>query len=198
MRRSQRRSALVLLVVGASCGVGRAAGPATRPATAPAVLPAGPVHDYAGLFSAPVVAAADAAAGRFPSLFGKQMVVESLAAVPADRLAAAEADPAAFFKAQMAARFKVLNLNGVYVMICLDPKWVEVGVGRQTLGRGIFTTGDVSALTRALRMELKRGRYDAALAMAVDHVGRAYAAHEGRPPPAATSRGAAPGPSTRP
>ena len=151
------------------------------------------VRDDAHMFGRQAVDDADAVLGQVQKQYGKQLVVETMASVPADERAAALADKAAYFDALMAAHAKGRRANGVYVLICLDPKYVQVGAGVQTRERGIFTAADVNALRRGLQRDLRAQRYDAALLGAVQTVIDAYAAHVPGarplvPTPAPTSR----------
>jgi uncharacterized membrane protein YgcG len=150
--------------------------PPPSPATRPLAIPVGDVHDNAGLFSPQVLAASNAAVADLQSRYHKQLIVESFAAVPPDQRAAMDRDRAAFFRAWKVDRAKILNANGVYVLICMDPKYVEVGAGRETVARGIFTNDDLGRLRDLLRRNLRDGRYDDALAGSVDLVTQTYAA----------------------
>jgi uncharacterized membrane protein YgcG len=77
----------------------------------------------------------------------------------------------------MASRAKALEVNGVYVLICMDPKYVEVGAGAQTRANHIFTADDVNRLRQQIQADLKSAQYDAALAGAVQQVANTYAAN---------------------
>ncbi len=175
-----------------------AARPAAPPAPSPpdpsepAVLPPGDVHDYARLFSARAVAAADTGLATMARRRGKHFVVETITSVPPEQHAAAVADRAGYFANLMVARAKVLDVNGVYLLICMDPKYVETAAGRQTAARGLFTHADVDRLRRLLIDRLTRSEYDAALSGAVDLVDRAFAANEAATNPA-TGPATAPG-----
>ncbi len=152
--------------------------PSTAPAApGPAVAGAGFVSDDAHVFGPATVAAADAALVRSAATYQKQLFVETYAAVPAgDRAALAAAGREKFFSDWMAARAKARQANGVFVLICMDPRYVTVGAGGETRANGIFTAKDVSALRTQLQADLRVGRYDAALNGAVATVTRTYAA----------------------
>ncbi len=173
------RPAVLTLAAALSLAAGPATEPATRPAEADVPAAAAPtyVFDDARVFTPQTIAAAEAAVGQMQRQYHKALVVETFAAVPdADRPAVAD-DRAGYFKRWMHARFANRNVNGVYVLVCLDPRYVEVGVGKQTLARGDFTPADVAGLSKQLIADLRGGRYDVGLAGAVDTVGRDYAAN---------------------
>ena len=168
------RARLPLLLIATTLA---AAPPATRPAaTAPAEA-AHYVDDRAGVFGRPAVADAEAALADVERRYQKQLIVETVAAVPAADRAAVARDKAAYFRDQLDRRARSTKANGVYVLICMDPKWVEVAAGEHTRARGLFTADDLAAVRKGLVADLRAGRYDAALAGAVDRVARTYAEH---------------------
>jgi hypothetical protein len=149
-------------------------------AVALCLIPAGAradVHDNAHLFTQAAVDAANATTGQFEQKYKKQFVIETFASAPADGRAALEQDKAGFFKSWMSGRAKDLKVNGVYALICMDPKYVEAGAGTETREKGIFTKADLDRLREELQTNLKAQQYDAALAGAVDLVDRTYTAN---------------------
>ena len=158
------------------------------------------VRDDAGIFTAGAVADANATLADAERTYGKQLIVETWPTVPADRRAALAADKEGFFRGWLAERAKARDANGVFVLVCMDPKYVRVSAGVQTRRRGIFTPDDLDALKRQLAADLRAGRYDAALAGAVRTVTQAYAARVPAGPPPATAPADLPAepPTTRP
>jgi hypothetical protein len=132
------------------------------------------VHDNANIFSRQTVDDANHDMKRMDQHHGKTLVVETFAAIPDDQKADAQAKPDEFFKKWMAARAKDLKVNGVYVLICMDPKHIEVGAGTNTVKRGDFTDADIEALRKQMQEDLHSKDYDKALSNAVDNVEKAY------------------------
>ncbi len=138
----------------------------------------GQVHDNAHLFGQSAVDDANTVMGRMEQQDKKQFVVETFPAVPdAQRAALQQQGNGPFFHEWMAARAKDLKVNGVYALICMDPKFIEVGAGRETKQRGIFTQADLDRLREQMQGSLKAQQYDATLSGAVDMVQRAYTAN---------------------
>ena len=136
------------------------------------------VHDDAHLFGQQAVADANTVMGRMEQQDKKQFVLETFPAVPdAQKAELQQKGDKTFFHDWMAGRAKDLKVNGVYALICMDPKYVEVGAGKETKARGIFTQADLDGLRQQLQTNLKAQQNDAALTGAVDLVQRAYTAN---------------------
>ena len=150
------------------------------------------VRDGAHLFSPAAVTSANAAIADLQRRHNKGLVVESIASVSAAHMDAAKRDPAAYFKESTADRMRTLGVNGVYVLVCMDPRYVDVRPGKETFSRGDFGAADVKRLGDTLKTDLRGGNNDQALQDAVDDVGRAYTANiQGGPPPS-NARGSSP------
>jgi uncharacterized membrane protein YgcG len=141
------------------------------------------VRDNAKIFSQQAVDDANRDMKQMEKRHGKQLVIETFASVPDDQKAEAEADKKAFFKKWMAERAKELKVNGVYLLICMDPKYLEVGAGTNTVKRGDFTDDDIDALRTQMQADLKSKDYDKALSNAVDSVEQTYSNNIKTPAP---------------
>ena len=136
------------------------------------------VHDEAKIFSPQAVTEADASLAKIDQQYHKQLVVETIGSLPADQKAAAEQQgKEAFFDHLKATRANALGVNGVYVLICMDPPFIDDAAGRETVERGIFTSNDLSTLRQSFRTALHDKQYDRGLREAVDDVRRAFAAN---------------------
>jgi hypothetical protein len=132
------------------------------------------VRDNAQIFTQDAVDTANRDMKKMEHDHNKQLVVETFAAVPDDQKDALKQNPKTFFRDWLASRFKALNVNGVYVLICMDPKHLEVGADRLTMSRGDFTQEDVNSLRKQIQSSLKDKDYDAALSGAMETVERTY------------------------
>ncbi len=136
------------------------------------------VHDNAKIFGPDAIDRADAAMTKMEQAHNKQLVVETFTGIPDDQKPSMEKlGKDAFFKQWMSNRARELRVNGVYVLICMDPKHLEVGAGRNTIARGDFTEQDVQKLRDQMQKLLKEKDYDGALSNAVDTVDQAYTAN---------------------
>jgi hypothetical protein len=135
------------------------------------------VRDNANIFTKQAVDDADHDMKRIEKEHGKQLVIETFASIPDDQKAGQQADPDGFFKKWMATRAKELKVNGVYVLICMDPKHIEVGAGKNTLKNGDFTEENIDTLRRQMQADLHNKEYDKALNGAVDMVEKSFAAN---------------------
>ena len=135
----------------------------------------GQVRDDARVFGSSAVADANRAMGQLEQKFHKQLVVDTIPSLPADAKAALQQQTKdAVFKRVTDARASAARVNGVYVLICMDPKYIDVAAGRETISRGIFTEDDVSQLKQQVRSTLAAGQPDRALREAIDTVERTY------------------------
>src|ERR1019366_6924958 len=136
------------------------------------------VHDGANLFSQGAIDRADNEMDQMQHKHGKGFVVETFAKVPDDQQdQLKQLGKEAFFRQWMVSRAQALGVNGVYTLICMNPKFVDVGAGANTRARGDFTEGDIDRLRQQWQSTLHQRQYDQGLSQAVDSVDRAYAAN---------------------
>src|SRR5947209_3718426 len=103
----------------------------------PAVLRAD-VHDNANIFSPDAIAKANAAMAQMQQKHGKSFIVETFPSIPDDQKdayqQAVQQDPqngkANFFHEWMASRARSLQANGVFALVNMDPRYIEVGAGK--------------------------------------------------------------------
>ena len=133
------------------------------------------VHDNAQIFTPSVVDDANRDMKTMEDRYHKQLVIETFAAIPDDQKAAEAQDSSAFFTKWMLSRAKELKVNGVYALICMDPKHLEVDAGKNTVARGEFTKADIDSLRRQMQAALRDRDYDKTLSDAVETVDRTYA-----------------------
>jgi hypothetical protein len=139
------------------------------------------VKDNAGIFSQTAVDDANRDMQKMKQAHNKEFVVETFAPIPDDQRQAYEQNKETFFRTWMASRARELKVNGVYVLICMDPRHLEAGVGKYTREHGDFTQSDLDNLTAQMRTSLRNKEYDKALGDAVDTVERAYSANISEP-----------------
>ena len=139
------------------------------------LLPAmarGQVRDGAHLFSAGAVSDATAAIDRLKQQHGRGLFVETVASAPAGT-GRDKAGLEDFTTKQANAS----GVNGVFVMVCMDPHFAQVKVGPNTLRHGDITESEAADLGATLRHDLGANNNDAALAAVVQGVDRAYTTH---------------------
>jgi len=132
------------------------------------------VRDHAQIFSQDAVDETNRDMQKMERTHNKQLVVETFAAVRDDQKDAEKEDPKTFFKNWMASRARELKVNGVYVLICMDPRHLEVGMDHLTATRGDFTQEDRTGLVKQMQGALHDKDYDKALSGALEYVDRAY------------------------
>jgi hypothetical protein len=136
------------------------------------------VEDHAGIFSQPALDKANANMRTMEQRHNKQLVIETFAAIPDDQKTAFQQNgKVAFFRQWMADRARALKVDGVYVLICMNPGHVEIGATRETRARGDFTQADINSLREQIQQSLEAKQYDQALNDAVDTVESAYSAN---------------------
>lgn len=130
--------------------------------------PAGTIVDNAHIFSA--VTQAQQVIDQIRIRHSKDLSVETIASVPADQRGALEAQGKdAFFEQWAHERAKAMGTNGVYVLICMEPRHLQVEVGNRTATRE-FTIADREALRVRLVAQFKAQQYDAGLTDAANLV----------------------------
>jgi hypothetical protein len=136
------------------------------------------VRDGANIFSQSAIDNANTAINQMQRKHNKDFVVETFAKVPDDQQdQLKQLGKEAFFRQWMISRAQALKVNGVYTLISMDPKFVEVGAGASTRARGDFTEADINHLRQQWQSALHQQQYDQGLLQAVDSVDRAYTAN---------------------
>jgi TPM domain len=131
---------------------------------------AGTIVDNAHIFSPTAVSNAQQVIDQIRARHQKDLNIETIASVPADQqdaLAAQGKD--AFFEQWARQRAKAMGTDGVYVLICMDPRHLQVEVGNRTQTRE-FTLSDREALRNQLTAHFKAGEFDAGLTDAASFV----------------------------
>ena len=152
------------------------------------------MRDDASFFSPDAVQKADTAIQQMQRGLGKEMLVETYPAIPAER--ASEYRPENkddFFRKWGNERATAAHVSGVYILINRTPSYLFITAGNKTRERD-FTTTDENQLRDQMLTLLKQKQYDAALAKAVEFVpqrirenrqqtGGAATANRAPPPP---------------
>ncbi len=135
----------------------------------------GQVYDNANIFSQDAKDKADSATTEMVHRHGKQLVIETFAAVPDDEQALYQSQSKSeFFHQWMAKRAQALGVNGVFALVCANPPYVEVGAGRATRAAGDFTQQNISELQHQMQADVAAHNYDQCLSGATDYVENAY------------------------
>ena len=135
------------------------------------------VFDNAGIFSSDAVDQANTAMSAMLKAHNKTLDVETFKAVPSDQQSQVATDKARFFHDWMVKQAVAHKANGVFALVCLDPRFVEVGVGHGTQQSGDFTTADVNRVRDDMQQAFHAGNYDQGLKAATDDVNRAFTAN---------------------
>jgi uncharacterized membrane protein YgcG len=156
---SVRKRLLALLALVAVLGAATAAARAVAPE----------IRDLGKFFSAEAVKKADADIREIARKHGLDLLIETYATVAADQVEKVKAlegkARAEFFDRWAKERAQERVVNGVYVLICREPRFLQVEVeGR---GRKVLTPAFRSKLYEAIRAEFAQGRFDEGLQAAV-------------------------------
>lgn len=136
------------------------------------------VQDHAGLFSKSAVSEANQIDDRMMREYKHQVTVETFKEIPADRKANFdEKSKTSFFKEWATQRARDQHVEGVYVLICSNPKHLQTEVGNQT--RRVFSEKNQDELSKILIKDLKNNP-DSALVNAVRFVDSTFASNWGK------------------
>lgn len=133
------------------------------------------VLDTAQLFSDAAREEANRRLAEIKSRTGKDLVIETLSelkGVPEDKQ-----ERSRFFEKVVQERASNFGVEGVYVLICRKPGYVQVGVGEATRREGWFSNAQRKELRDILLKNLKEKKYDEALREGVNYVQRVLEAH---------------------
>jgi uncharacterized membrane protein YgcG len=147
-----------------------------------------PVRDAGHFFSPEVLKKANAAIAAIDRQYHLDLAIETYPDVPADLRADFDPDKKAqLFAGWARERATALNVNGIYVLMCAAPRYLEIGVCQRTLQRQ-FTPSDRKRLLDLLRARFRKNEYDAGLLDGVAFVQQILqknsATNDGAPPAA--------------
>ena len=137
------------------------------------------IQDAAGFFSKDAIATAEHQITAIHQKFGKDLRVETYAHIPTDR--ADQYVPEKrheFFATWAYQRAKALGLDGVIVLICKDPAFLQVEVGDHTKQRA-FTLANRDHLRDLLVTAFRQRQFDDGLRQAVAYYGQTLQANLG-------------------
>jgi uncharacterized membrane protein YgcG len=130
------------------------------------------IRDLGKFFSADTVKKADAQIREIARKHDLDLLVETYAAVPADQVEKVKAmdgkERSEFFAKWAADRVKERVVNGVYVLISHEPRYLYVEIAGR--GRKAFTPEFRKEVYEAFRREFANGRFDEGLQAAVNLV----------------------------
>lgn len=131
---------------------------------------AGTIVDNAHIFSPTAIASAQRTIDQIEAQHHKDLNIETFASVPAAQRDALQTQgKEQFFDQWAQAEARGMGTNGIFVLICMDPRYLEVEVGDQTLTREFHET-DREALRMRLVSAFKSGQYDPGLIDAANFV----------------------------
>jgi len=133
------------------------------------------VEDNAGFFSADAVSKANEIIAEAKRQSGRDLYVETVPSIPADKQANFNPEQRGQFFANWAdERGKAMQVKGVVVLVCRDPAYVEVRVGKDTIQQA-FIQRDADQLRAILTTNFKAKQFDQGLIQGVQYVHDTYA-----------------------
>ena len=135
------------------------------------------VRDGAGFFSPATVEQANRQIADINGKYGKDVVIETYPALPANLAPQLESlGQERFYANWLRDRAAQLGLDGVLVLITRQPAYIQVGQGGDT-ARAAFTADDRNRLRDGLVSTFRQRQYDDGLLRAVAFVDRTMASH---------------------
>ena len=118
------------------------------------------IHDAAGFFSTETVATAEQQIAAIRTKFGKDLRVETYAHIPTDHTDQYTPEKRnEFFATWAYQRAKAVGLDGVIVLICKDPAFLQVEVGEGTKQQA-FTLANRDHMRDLLVTAFKQQHFD--------------------------------------
>ncbi len=146
------------------------------PAAGQKNIPAFKVIDNAGIFSSKAEQKADEEIAQIKRRTGKDLLIETFrSAEDAPSALVKKSDlknkegRVRFFKEWALERANTSRVNGIYLLICMKPRYVESVVGEQTRKRGAFTPENAATLRKKIQAHMPEDP-DEALRAAVSYV----------------------------
>ncbi len=136
----------------------------------PAVALTPEVKDSASLFKPETARQANALIAEIKQRYKKDLLIETFAQVPEGKDGnAVSADGKAsppFFRDWAAQRAREAGVNGIYVLVCKEPSFLQIAVGNDTRQKA-FPDADRQALSKLLLDRFKQKEFDGGLLEAV-------------------------------
>ena len=138
---------------------------------APGLLLAASIRDDAKLFTAEGVKKAEQKIDEFKKAHKAELFVETFAKAEKMDLAKKDGktDPK-YFQKWAADRYKELKVDGVYVLVCKEPTFVQVATGKMMDKKG-FDGKKRDELVKLMTEQFKKKEFDAGLLAVVAEVG---------------------------
>jgi uncharacterized membrane protein YgcG len=139
------------------------------------------IQDAAGFFSKEAITTAEQQIATIHKKFGKDLRVETYASIPTDR--AGQYTPekrTEFFAIWAYQRAKAIGLDGVIVLICKDPAFLQMEVGDRTKHHA-FTLANRDHMRDLLVTAFKQRHFDDGLQQAVTYYGKTLQANLSEP-----------------
>jgi len=137
------------------------------------------VKDDTALFTTSALQQADQITRQFKQKYGKEMLVEVFAEIPAELRSQYSPDRKnQFFSNWMKRRFQDLKVDGIYILITRNPSHIQVDAGGKTRERA-FTQQNIDQLTNVLAARFRNKEFDQGLLDAVNYVDRTLASNVG-------------------
>jgi len=135
------------------------------------------IKDEAKFFSADAIKKANKQIREIERKFGKDLLIETLPAVPADQAAKVKAmspeEREKFFRNWAVDRAEAAVVNGVYIMIVKDPAHLEIEISSKA--RASFSKEEFDKLRSALLGKFRNKQFDEGLQEAVRLVEERFA-----------------------
>jgi hypothetical protein len=137
--------------------------------------PAPQVQDPARFFTPETIKKANAVMASVKKRYKKDLIVESIKEIPADWKGKYDPEKKdAFFLKFVNARAEAKKLNGMYILICKRPHWVQL-IADPATQRRAFPKAMRDRLSAVIREKFSAGEYDAALLELVALIETAFA-----------------------
>lgn len=118
------------------------------------------VWDQGHAFKPATIVEVDQILSEIHEKFHKDLMIETFASIPDDFKPKYQEDGAQkFFENWANSEGATLQLNGIILLICRDPRHVQVGIGKATVQKA-FTEADRDELLRTMMPLLHQNQYD--------------------------------------
>jgi uncharacterized membrane protein YgcG len=119
------------------------------------------INDNAKLFSDTAKQEAEKSIQQMRDKFKHTLLIETFPKIPADKQAKYDPEKKAqFFEEWATERGKALGVNGVVLLVCMEPRHFVFVAGNKTQESGLFTKEDIQGMLPRIREALAKKDYD--------------------------------------